>query len=79
MDMNKQIHATARKLHIRVSRSGDNWFWKSTIIGTSAQTLIWLQRCAVRRGVLPTTVLPDDDPIRLYTECNGIDLSHKIL
>lgn len=78
MDVNKEIHATARKLHIRVSRSGDSWFQKSTITGSSEQTLLWLQRCAVRRGVLPTTVLPDDDPTRLFTECNGIDPNQEI-
>lgn len=77
--MTKEINSIARKLHIRILRTGDSFFIKTTIIGNEAQTLHWLKQVAVRRGVLSPSVLPEGDGIRSYTEWNGPDPSHKIL
>jgi hypothetical protein len=77
--VSKEINSVARKLHIRVTRAGDSFFVKGHIVGGEAQALLWLQKNAVRRGVLPATVLPEGDFIRVYTELNGTDPAHKIL
>ena len=78
--MEKEIRSLARKLGIRLRKySGvDFWWWKMTQCGTSEQTLDWLKANAVRKGILPTTALPPEHPIRQYTEWNGIDQNHKL-
>jgi hypothetical protein len=75
----KQINQIARKLHVRVRRTGDSFFIRTTILGNEAETLHWLKQVAVRRGLLPTTALPEGDGVRAYTECNGTDPNHKML